>query len=757
MVNIAPATWLAGGEEAMLKIAISGIVLGAAFGAAGYADPERMTGSTPVPVILAQVTPGNSSTSAFDAGLADRRAYEEWFASLTGDFQKGAEYWAGQRSLTKPGSCFLADGSSAGEWTQGCLAAQRQLAPSDVRRKAEPDYRQGWNAYSAAPTTPAATATPPAAEPSPASAEGLADRQAWEHYFNELSGQTKEGAEWWTAHRSEKGASCQPTTTEQQGQWQTGCLSAKRQLDPTDERRLAEPDYRLGWNSYTEPTSQPTTAPGASASGSTAAMGAYAASPNERADQVSPVPNAPASPAPQDTARTPGWNARTPGEVATPAPVATPPQNVPPIAPNTPSPSPSAAAPATTASQSSLAALQQALDKAFEVKRAADAADAQLQARHNELFWIGQNARTITPELRRNADEMEEVQRAMGQSAMRMVLANDEVERAKKALADVQDAERQIAEQAERARVQAETAKAEAAARIAAAQQAAQQAAESARVQAETEKAEAAARIASAQKAAQQQQAQAAERDERARVVAEAEVESAEKRTEALKAETAATNEAAAKIEAARKTQAAAQAEADKATQREKAAKEQVEADKAAAVAREKEIKERPDTAPASQPTVSGPVASTPGPTAATGADTASPTEGAHKASPLPGMPASPAPQVATRPPVTVKPAHIPFAPIKATGKECEWRFMEETSKVFELPANQVAIVCSMEGFSARMTPTDIFNAIGGVNYSQQTDPHARAQVEQWIGHAWDKSTDKVKDLFTILDHLAND
>src|SRR6516164_1820207 len=95
---------------------------------------------------------------------------------------------------------------------RGCVAAQRQFAPSDVRRKAEPDYRQGWNAYSppvapppvatvaspaAAPPPPAATAMPPAAEPSRAYAEGLADRQAWEHYFGALSGQTKEGAEYW--------------------------------------------------------------------------------------------------------------------------------------------------------------------------------------------------------------------------------------------------------------------------------------------------------------------------------------------------------------------------------------------------------------------------------------------------------------------------------------------------------------------------------------------------------------------------------
>jgi hypothetical protein len=217
-------------------------------------------------VILAQVTPGKSSTSPFDAGLADRRAYEEWFASLTGDFKRGVEYWAGQRSLERPGSCYLADGTSAGEWTQGCVAAQRQFAPSDVRRKAEPDYRRGWNAYSPGTSpAPAATATPPAAEPSRAYAEGLADRQAWEHYFSLLSGPEKEGAEWWAAHRSDpNNPSCSTLKAERYqnpkvGEVVAGCLQAKRQLDPTDKRRLAEPAYRQGWRSYTEPAaSQPT-------------------------------------------------------------------------------------------------------------------------------------------------------------------------------------------------------------------------------------------------------------------------------------------------------------------------------------------------------------------------------------------------------------------------------------------------------------------------------------------------------------------
>jgi hypothetical protein len=144
----------------MLKITISSLAVAAALGGAAppiHAGLEKMTGISLDRAILAnltliaqaQVNPSPPTpASSFDAGLTDRRTYESWFASLTGDFKKGAEYWAGQRSLAKPGSCYLADGTSAGEWTQGCLGVQSQLAPSDVRRKAEPDYRKGWNAYS---------------------------------------------------------------------------------------------------------------------------------------------------------------------------------------------------------------------------------------------------------------------------------------------------------------------------------------------------------------------------------------------------------------------------------------------------------------------------------------------------------------------------------------------------------------------------------------------------------------------------------
>jgi hypothetical protein len=89
-----------------------------------------------------------SAPSAFQAGAADRRAWESWFASTSGDYQAGAEFWAGQRSLKKPAPC---DAQSAAAdrnvdlWIAGCRAAQERLASIDIRRHTDPEYRRGWN------------------------------------------------------------------------------------------------------------------------------------------------------------------------------------------------------------------------------------------------------------------------------------------------------------------------------------------------------------------------------------------------------------------------------------------------------------------------------------------------------------------------------------------------------------------------------------------------------------------------------------
>jgi hypothetical protein len=86
--------------------------------------------------------------SAFQAGAADRRAWESWFTRTSGDYQAGAEFWADERSLKEPAPCdaqSAAADSNIDLWIAGCRAAQGRLAPIDIRRNAVPEYRRGWN------------------------------------------------------------------------------------------------------------------------------------------------------------------------------------------------------------------------------------------------------------------------------------------------------------------------------------------------------------------------------------------------------------------------------------------------------------------------------------------------------------------------------------------------------------------------------------------------------------------------------------
>jgi hypothetical protein len=81
--------------------------------------------------------------AAYSQGFADRKAWEDSFASTSGDFRTGALFWAGKRSLPPPTPCTTLDGDAAA----GCNAAQARLTTSDARRKREISYKQGWNAY----------------------------------------------------------------------------------------------------------------------------------------------------------------------------------------------------------------------------------------------------------------------------------------------------------------------------------------------------------------------------------------------------------------------------------------------------------------------------------------------------------------------------------------------------------------------------------------------------------------------------------
>ena len=56
-------------------------------------------------------------------------------------------FWGTERSKQNPKPCYLSIGSAAATFRQGCVAAKQFLDPTDVRRRTEPDYRQGWNSY----------------------------------------------------------------------------------------------------------------------------------------------------------------------------------------------------------------------------------------------------------------------------------------------------------------------------------------------------------------------------------------------------------------------------------------------------------------------------------------------------------------------------------------------------------------------------------------------------------------------------------
>jgi hypothetical protein len=96
--------------------------------------PSPAPSSSPAPAEHAAKGP-------FEQGIADREAWESWFAGLNGDYRRGASYWSGQRSLAHPGPCK----ALGGEATAGCEAAKLRLDPSDARRKTDRDYRFGWN------------------------------------------------------------------------------------------------------------------------------------------------------------------------------------------------------------------------------------------------------------------------------------------------------------------------------------------------------------------------------------------------------------------------------------------------------------------------------------------------------------------------------------------------------------------------------------------------------------------------------------
>lgn len=96
--------------------------------------------NTTSPLSQKSGTPKDEASPSFLQGKIDRTAWEQWFATLSGDTRLGSEYWTKERSKHRPGNCV-----GTLDFTQGCQTTKQRLALSDVKRKTDPQYWWGWN------------------------------------------------------------------------------------------------------------------------------------------------------------------------------------------------------------------------------------------------------------------------------------------------------------------------------------------------------------------------------------------------------------------------------------------------------------------------------------------------------------------------------------------------------------------------------------------------------------------------------------
>jgi hypothetical protein len=131
------------GLTVCLAVGAVGLVTALSMGSASLGTAP----SQPASQFSFHTSPPPAPLSAYAQGLADRLKWQKWLYGLTGDMHAGAAFWASERSNPNPGSCYEGTGQTNNDFKIGCLTAKEMLRPTDARRKADPDYRQGWNSY----------------------------------------------------------------------------------------------------------------------------------------------------------------------------------------------------------------------------------------------------------------------------------------------------------------------------------------------------------------------------------------------------------------------------------------------------------------------------------------------------------------------------------------------------------------------------------------------------------------------------------
>jgi hypothetical protein len=119
----------------------------------------------------------------------------------------------------------------------------------DNTTKAREARRAQVTPESQRPTTGSVYNPTPTQSPASAYDAGRRDRIALQDWAYDLEGPFRDGAEYWASVRSTPEASKGCDLPQRDPRWINGCRAAKAKIEPFDQRRNREPDYKAGWNS----------------------------------------------------------------------------------------------------------------------------------------------------------------------------------------------------------------------------------------------------------------------------------------------------------------------------------------------------------------------------------------------------------------------------------------------------------------------------------------------------------------------------